>query len=259
MGITCACQKIESEEEIIGKILNNMVLSEIDTLSAYEEFMKCVNDVQQIDYFKFFNYMKKLTGEHHYKHVQYAFFDNLRKKEINNTKRIGLMIIFMSKGSNSIKISTIIKHFEQFYDKRTEMLEFSIQELINDIIDANTENCIAAFRGILSSEQIRSLGDYWKKSRRRKLMYHILVNFDSVKNKYLTNEYYISKNSAEMDQTGEVEKEKDLPRKSHFSEQNTQIIKEFIELSFSHLKGEYIRGWLYEDFLKDRSYEKICV
>ena len=40
MGNTCTCEKIETEEEMIGRIMTSLALKEIDSVSAYENFLK---------------------------------------------------------------------------------------------------------------------------------------------------------------------------------------------------------------------------
>jgi len=38
-----------------------------------------------------------------------------------------------------------------------------------------------------------------------------------------------------------------------------KLTKEFIELSFNKMSGEFIRNWLYDDFLKEQTYENMCI
>lgn len=272
MGITCACTGNENDEEMISRILNKMVLSEIDIIATYDEFRRTMTTDKHIDYFKFFNYMKKIIGEDNaYKQVQYAFFDNLRKREanLNNVKRIGLMLIFLAKGSLFAKITTLTKHFISYYDTSSEKLDSSVQELIVDLIDCNTENCLNSFKKVLDTDSYTNLNEIWSKNRRKKLMYKILVNYDCVKNRKLLgcndklNETEGSFNIVPKINNKEDEQIVQLETSSRetvinkkINEDDLKLIKEFFELSFNQLKGENIRSWLYEEYIKDKKYEE---
>ena len=37
-----------------------------------------------------------------------------------------------------------------------------------------------------------------------------------------------------------------------------KVLKEFFELSFSQLNGEFIRNWLYDEYIKDKPYDNTC-
>ena len=123
MGVMCACEKIESEEEMIGRILASLSLSEIDTCSAYDEFLKCIIDNSKLDYFMYHNFLTKITGDNKYSKVQFSYFKNLNKSDdgAKNIKKIGGRYYFIyQRGNNYTKIDCLYKHFNRFYLKPTD-------------------------------------------------------------------------------------------------------------------------------------------
>lgn len=295
MGINLTCQKAENEEEILFKILNSMNLSEIETKSAYGEFLKCINkDEIYLDFFLFNNYLTKIVGDTSYKKAQTVFFENLRKLDDKkrNIKMIGCQIVYLSKGNNSQKIEQLYEHYKAYY---TSFDEKTVKEFITDIIDANTDNCLTSFRENLGHEGVENMTDIWKKIRKKKLLYHIFLNYESVKMKYHRSPGKIS--IEKMGKTFLLEEEditniavkkcgmKDdivdayekynksqcdvlFKKNFHFDKaekkddnltDDQKVIKEFIELCFSQLSGEYIRTWLNEDYVKEKSYEVNCI
>ena len=117
---TCHCQKIESEQEVIMRILSKMSLCDIETKSVYEEFFKCLNREDGfLDYFLYKTFLNKIVGDNNYKNVQSKFFENLWK--INDSgkksKVIGTVIILLSKGVETTKVETLFKHYSTFYLK----------------------------------------------------------------------------------------------------------------------------------------------
>jgi hypothetical protein len=302
MGITCACQKVESEEETIGRILSTMNLTEIETKCAYAEFSKCINkDDGYLDFFLFKTFISKIIGDNNYKSAQNTFFENLRKMDNNkkNIRRIGAMIIYLSKGSKFSKVNTLYEHFINYYNGFNER---SVKEFLNDLIDTNTDNCILSFRENLGYDGTKNITEIYKKLRKRKLLNYILINYESLKIKYfhfnkglpviqnvtIVAEAHNDKLNNSLDMTDE--KDIDQPRRSiehengcdayerysksqcdllmNFNRSESKgrpenddekIVKEFIELSFNQLSGEYIRNWLYDDYLKEKSYENVCI
>lgn len=301
MGITCACQKGESEEETIVKILSSMNLNDIETKSAYSEFSKCINkEGDFLDYFMFKSFLAKIVGDNNYKAAQTTFFENIRKSDGNkvNIKVIGSLIIYLSKGTNYQKIEMLSEHYETFY---RHFDETSVKSFLSDLVDANTNNCLFAFREQLGKEGIESLVDIWKKVSKRKLVNHVLENYEGIRTKHCLSykspkpkihrlnqsmdmEFEIDgnpnnkdpnmvitfKNNMKEDICEYYEKYNKSQADQFFSSSGfnfnsktlnveQQAIKDFIELSFAQLSGEYIRAWLYEDYLKEKTYENICI
>lgn len=294
MGLTCTCQKIESEEETIMTILSSMNLAEIESKSVYNEFLRCINkDENYLDFFLFRNFLTKIVGENKYKDAQINFFENMRKMNENNIRRIGAMIIYLSKGSTYTKIELLTEHYQAYY-KRFE--DKTVKQFLNDMIESNTDNCLVSFREYLGNESFKMMTEIWRKSRKRKFCQNIYSNFESIKIKYLTDlkspplrisklnnsieietsiasnnannkdanrvitflngkkedicEYYEKNNRSESEQffssgTLSVDSAKT-------SREDFKIVKEFIELSYTQLNGEYIRTWLYEDYSKEK-------
>jgi hypothetical protein len=330
MGMACVCQKGESEEETIIRILSTMHLSDIEVNSAYNEFLKCINqDEKYLDFFLFKNYLNKIIGENNYKHAQMTFFENLRKldKKQANIKIIGTIIIYLAKGNNYQKKEILIEHFEKFYDSFDDL---TVKIFIGDLIESNTNVCLASFKTNLGSDGVEAMSEIWNNARKAKLASNIFQNFESIKSKHIFNyrtpikriekfdksdtikplsltgqmsqfsqldqltqcnqlnqsfendmiisegnpnnkdpnkvitfkntmkedicEYFEKHNKAQSEQFFSSSGFKFNARK--LSEQQ-KVIKEFIDLSFSQLSGEYIRTWLYDDFMREKAVEEM--
>jgi hypothetical protein len=276
---SCQCQKTESEQEVIMRILSKMNLSDIETTSAYDEFFKCLNKEHGfLDYFLYFSYLNKIVGDNNYKNVQLKFFENLWKNDTNgkNSKVIGTMIILLSKGLASTKVEILFQHYSKFYlvyDEKT------VKEFIYDIIDANTDLCINTFRENFGHEISEQMTKIYTKERKRKLMKEIYSNYENVFIKYYhksPNNLKSRKLNSSFDYANIDIKliESDLiPQDDNYFPQlqdkknsvvkkfceNEKIIREFLQLAFNQLSGNYIRSWLEEEHSKDREYESICI
>jgi hypothetical protein len=305
MGVTCACQKIESEEETIGRILSCMSLNEVGVNSAYSEFQKCISkDEDVIEFFSFEAFLAKILGENNYKSAQLTYFTNLRKLEHKkqNIRRIGAMIIYLSKGTHYQKVEALHKHYLQYYNRFEEK---TVKEFIVDLIDCNTEMCLQSFKENIGNEGVKMLNEIWKKQRKRKLILEIYKNYDNVKIKYfhrspqqlaigkveggdklntsiIEEEPVDSKNNSRNLSPNIIATQRDdicdgyekynKSQNDHFylktyvhmdsgknMNDDEKIIRDFIELSFNQLGGEFIRNWLYEDYLKEKTYDNVCI
>lgn len=304
MGIiTGACHRAESEEEIIVRILTSLTLSEIETKSAYSEFLKCMNMKDKfLDYFMFQSYLSHILGESRFKASQSLFFDNLRKiddKQLN-VKLIGAIVIYLSKGSDEEKIKTLVSHYNRFY---RNLNEETVKSFVTDMIEVNTDNCLKAFRDNLGPESVKNLTEVWNKDRKKKLCSHILLNYESVVKKNVPrkrnessmsygsevtrNSTNVMINSPSSLKSQKLNRSFDLEeiiicKKSlFFSSSKTcnkdsdsdvpvkigtmpdidndhDLTKKFLELSFTQLNGDYVRSWLYDNFLKEKSEETVC-
>ena len=185
MGNQCACQKIESEEEILSRIIGNMKLREIETKCVYNQFLNCVDHEDMIiDYFLFSNFISQVIGINFYKLPQTNFFENLRKRSdylYANVKAIGIILILFSAGDENTKINFIVDYYFSFYGKLNEK---TVKEFLGYIIDSQTDNCIFSFREIYSYESIKAFKEIYSRNRRRLLINIIYENFESVKLKY---------------------------------------------------------------------------
>jgi hypothetical protein len=273
MGNACACQKIENEEEFINVILNTMNLSEIETKSAYSEFLKCYNKEDGfIDYFQFKNYLTKIVGEGMYKNYQYNYFEYIRRldKEHHNMKILGIIIIYLSKGTNYQKMIMLYQHYMQFYKYCEEKV---IKEFIRDCINCHTDHCLNAFRDMFDHETLVLMNEFWKKMRKNNLLTEIFNNFISTKKKYSIDsypEYNLKMNNTDsfanvrtgLELTNDISKTQGdfyIKNRVEFIDEKVKfkkeeiIIKEFVELSFIQLSGEYVRTYLYEDHMKEQN------
>jgi hypothetical protein len=268
MGTTCHCQRIDSEEDFLNHLLNSMNLNNIEVKSAYNQFIKCYNkDEGYLDYFLYKNFLNEIVGDGSYREYQLAYFENIRKLDQNNhnVKLLGILIIYLAKGSSYHKIDVLYRHYNTFYclsDDRT------IKEFIRDIINCHTEICLVSFKQILNVQSLRNMTNNWKKGKKLSLLNEIYKNFISIKKKYsewktklsltdsfkpkskfnsevidrhhnYTNcEFYIRNRFNFVDEKFNMSKEE-------------LMIREFIELSFHQLDGQYIRTWLYEESLKE--------
>ena len=275
MGLILTCQKLECEDEILQRILSTMFLTEINCKLAYIEFLKCINKDNTIHYFKFQTFLKLIIGNNIYKLAQKEFFNNLFRNSATSIRVIGTIIIFLSKGSKSDKIELLKTHFNSYYNGLNDN---SIKEFVMDIIDANTDNCIVSFKSNLSVELVKNMCDVYQHKRKRKLEDLILGNYDGVKMKYFnikTNEIDLCQgdelklNNSLIDEDDNIndndvviKNEKamndDLFINEDCSVKSDKMLKEFFELSYSQLNGEFIRSWLYDEYLKDKPYDESC-
>ncbi len=306
MGTNCSCQKIESEEETFMRIFSSMNLTDIETKSAYLEFSKCINiDDGYLDYFLFKNFLSKIVGENNYKTAQICYFENLRKMDNKkqNIKKIGSLIIILSKGSKFQKIESLYEHYLKYYSLFDEK---TVKEFLNDLIEMHTDTCIQSFRENFEYDVIASMTEVYKKLRKRQLLNHLYAYYEKVKIKNLhgpqkkpseklntsfdmenllegkdannVSNMHIMNNINSMNITP-IKKPRDEFQeiferynksqcdsfRSNFTFENKKMdddektIKEFIELTYNHLTGEFMRNWLYEDYLKEKSYENVCI
>ena len=280
MGLILTCQKLECEDEILQRILSTMFLTEINCKLAYIEFLKCINKDNTIHYFKFQTFLKLIIGNNIYKLAQKEFFNNLFRNSATSIRVIGTIIIFLSKGSKSDKIELLKTHFNSYYNGLNDN---SIKEFVMDIIDANTDNCIVSFKSNLSVDLVKNMCDVYQHKRKRKLEDLILGNYDGVKMKYFnikTNEIDLCQGGDELklnnsliddddnnnsnlnDNDVGIKNEKtmndDLFINEDCSVKSDKMLKEFFELSYSQLNGEFIRSWLYDEYLKDKPYDESC-
>jgi hypothetical protein len=234
MGGTCA--KMQDEEETINNIFSQMTLAEIDSSVAYEEFVKCIKD-GKLDFFLFPSYISSITGYNNYQELQNNFLENLRKDN-NAIRKIGSLVIYHSKGSPLDKVKILRKHFKTFYQGE---LEDMTKIYISDIIELNTDHCYETFSKKIGDENMKTLSKIWTAKRKSKLINFIHQNYESTKFKYLKR--------GSKDDILDV----DLPPLNEIT--NLTVIDEFIDLTYMQLTGEYIREWLYQDFMKEHDYK----
>jgi hypothetical protein len=283
MGNTFSCQKVESEEETIDRLFSTMNLNDIDTESAYEEFVKSITN-KKLDLSLFESYLNRIIGDNTYSKVQYKYFNSMSQKHNNseNIKKLGLAIIMLSKGTNETKITCLFNHFNNFYKLQNKItdtfkvLPTLVQEFIMDIIENNTDYCLYAIQSSMEVEYINEIAQVWKKERMKNLFNSIYANFESLNFKY--NKFHSPKKRSLSLIDGNSEEKLREKKKStdiisdkkcitefsyqiadkNYKDESEKIIHEFIELSFGQFIGSYIRNFLYEDYMKERTFEKVC-
>ena len=287
MGNTCTCEKIETEEEMIGRIMTSLALKEIDSVSAYENFLKCIVN-RELDFFSFQNYLNSIVGDNKYSKIQKTYFDNLRKLEggnYENMKKIGIMIISLSKGYNTVKTNLLISHFNYFYLNQlfsnemdtikeeidSNRLIFSLRLFVSDVIECNTQHCLTTCREFMQYDGFKNVSNIWNIKRKRKLVCNILQNIENIEMKFLKNKEELEKYQYSSGDAFKSYKSMNMTEDSDCENENREvkplyvnaiydiiITNEFIELTYPQLNGEYIRNYLYDEYMKERSFEKIC-
>lgn len=287
MGNTCTCEKIETEEEMIGRIMTSLALKEIDSVSAYENFLKCIVN-RELDFFSFQNYLNSIVVDNKYSKIQKTYFDNLRKLEggnYENMKKIGIMIISLSKGYNTVKTNLLISHFNYFYLNQlfsnemdtikeeidSNRLIFSLRLFVSDVIECNTQHCLTTCREFMQYDGFKNVSNIWNIKRKRKLICNILQNIENIEMKFLKNKEELEKYQYSSGDAFKSYKSMNMTEDSEGENENREvkplyvnaiydiiITNEFIELTYPQLNGEYIRNYLYDEYMKERSFEKIC-
>ena len=226
MGNALDCQKIECEQETIQNILSSMNINEIPCKNAYEEYMKCVNSQTEltVDENKYLNYTNALIGHKTYRDAQKDFFKNLPDYK---PKIIGPICVLLAQGSKEEKSKILSEHYNKYYSPE-------IKEYISDICKVQSQYCIDLFKNNLGKDAEDIFTEAYTNQRIMKLTDFILKNYFQVKTKYL------NKNNFQTD-TGNDE----------------LIASEFFDLSIGQLDGEYIRNWLYDEYLRNKNFN--CV
>jgi hypothetical protein len=250
MGVIC--QKLQSEEEIITRIFDSLLLKEIPVQQSYDEFQVCVVK-DELDFFKYFNFVDKVIGSSSYKELQKLFFENLWKESENKLQKIGTLIIILSKGLDKEKLEFLVKHFENCYFTKNDNLkskgvEIAIKIFLEDLIYINTSLCYLTFNGHVGNENMKNHPYIWNEKRKEKLLYSIYQNFESVKHKYQkrkTNELNNLNTRGSSDSIG--------------LDYDSITLKEFFELIETQLDGDFIREWLQDDYMKEKCGDRICI
>lgn len=238
MGNNLDCLGIECEEEIIQRVLSSLPLNELPVKEAYDKYTQCINNENStLDYFKYNDYLLVVIGETKFKQAQYDFFQNLRRSE-DSIGMIGSEIIFLSKGEEEEKITKLTEHYRKYYKS---MHREVIQNFIQSIIEVNTDTCIYSFNSSFGIESSKRMREIYSSVRQKKFNKVIMANYDSLYEKI----YKTSTPSPDQlcfltaDQGDNMDK-------------LVRFVKELMELTYSHLRGEFIRNWLYDEFVKDK-------
>ena len=227
MGNSLKCQNVENGEEIIHKILSTMNIKEIPCTRAYDEFNKCIDynnkeDNIQINKSLYTNYINALIGHNSYRDLQFKFFDSL---QIREPKIIGVIVVLLSQGSKNEKSKLLTEIYNRYYD--------NLKLVLNTVIDVFSSYCVTLFMEPLGKDSVSMLGEVYSEDRIQKLAEKIIGNFNGVQTKYF------SKSVGNNNDYSKIKKINEL------------MLSEFFELSLDQLNGEYMRNWLYEEYLKD--------
>lgn len=245
MGNDLKCHIGESEEEVVEKICSSIPFSEISVKESYEEFKKCIsaNDIgltsstgsinkNTLNYFSYSTFINSVVSSqsNKCKIIHSDYFDNLRRMD-DCIPTIGTIIIMLSNGCKEEKIDYLNENYSNYYGTISSDV---MNKYIKNVITANTNVCIYSFNSTFGFESTKKLNEICSEARKKKLEENIMVNYKSVFDKYYKNE-------TPSPETMRIE-----------NNNNGRIIKEFFELSYSMLQGDYIRGWLSEEYEKDR-------
>lgn len=243
MGIAnCTCKRAELEEELITKIFKSMHLSEQNVKDVYRNFLACIisdsnSDLDinstssssgnksksafgKIDKSLYENFVCKIVSPIQYREAQTDYFETLiqiNDVSINGTKRIGLILIFLSEGEFMEKIDLLEKHIEKYYGK----LDRHFKDFVSDVIDLNTDMCLLSFKNYIGEELHKFLTQVWKKPRKQKLIKKLVHIYDEMK--------------------------ESVPNDNDW---NVHINKYLIS-SYNNLTGESIRNYLHEQYMQD--------
>jgi hypothetical protein len=255
MGATC--QKLSSEDETITNIFNSLLLKDIPVNQSYEEFQQCMcND--DLDFFKYFNYTNKIIGNNLYQDLQKVFFENLWKEKDRRSQKIGILVVALSKSSDSEKIDYILKHLDCYYlvgkdVNKGKAIEIGVKNMLADMIYMHSTLCYNTFRTHVGNDNMKNYVQIWNDKRKEKLMFTIYQNYESVRYKYhrkkMSDGDVRSRNSSDSNNVQEREQ----------VDYESLVLREFLELIETQLDGDFIREWLHEDFMKEKSGDRICI
>lgn len=239
MGNNLDCLGIECEEEVIQRVLSSLPLNDLPVNDAYDKFIQCINTEDlTLDYFKYNDYLLAVIGENKFKQAQYDFFQNLRRHSEDAIGIIGTEIIFLSKGAKEEKISKLTEHYSKYYKSMHREIT---QNFIQNIIELNTDTCIYSFNSSFGIESSKRMREIYSLTRQKKFNKVIMLNYDSLFEKI----YKTSTPNPDQLCFLTVDQGDNMDKLDRFA-------KEFMELTYSYLCGEFIRTWLYDEFIKDR-------
>lgn len=245
------CQLVENDEELINTILKSTNLCEIDCTTAYRKYLTClIPSTSHLEHGEYLKFVYAILGNSKYKLYQERFFTSLRD-EFGDETIIGTIVIFLSKGGKETKIELLIKH----YNSNAAMID--LEHFIKNIIKVNTIHCLNAFQDCIDKGNFQLLNNIYSDYRLEYLCKWIMNNYDEINNK--------SNNKERMTKSYEEIVRSSLKSYNSYSyndhtnlfkdfnyKSNENILKEFFEIVYEELEGEFIRNWLYEDFLKEK-------
>jgi hypothetical protein len=232
-NLACLCRRTDSEEEYISKIFNSMNLRNLEINEIYFEFLNCmIEDKIEIEKDLYNNFLCKIVNPRDYREAQVDYFENLLEingNKINGIKRIGALIIMLSNGSYSDKISYLEKHIYKYYGKSDR----NVKEFISDLVEMNTDICLVSFKKYIDPELYKSVAIIWKKQRKQKLINKIFTIYEELKlnEQKEFNGKYSSTNVKEM----------------------KSLLNIFLNTSYNNLTGESIRAFLYEEYINENN------
>ena len=217
MGNTLKCQKIETEEEIIHQNLTSMNINELPCETVYLEYKKTLLNPSDltIDNNKYNQFTNALIGHKNYTEIQKDFFLNLPEY---NVKILGPILVLLSLGNKTEKSNILTEYYIRYYLPE-------IADFVSDIIKVFTIYCIELFHDKLDKENADKLIEVYNTVRIKRLCDFILNNYYQVKTKYMNKNI-----------------------------KDEKIVHEFFELSLEQLNGDYMRNWLYDDYLKNKEF-----
>ena len=297
MGTMFFCTHNDLEEEAINKFFRDLYIQEIEIEIVYEQFLNCVDKNKMLIKIEFDQFVDTFLKKSHSFYLAHLTYFNvlysIDSNKIVNTRKLGVFLLLLSKGTTKTKVNLLLKHVMTFYDIQGD----GIMELIVDIIELNTKDCLFAFREYMDNESFQMFCyRVFIRKRKKLLINHLLENYLSTlyKHQFLisNNDLVIRKdfsrnkikaktyslNSKDIERgIGSLPKDRnqfDLYNlnNGNYSETEKSLlvtskaiviesltgdyIREYLMLTFSQFQGEYIRNWLFEEFNKER--EHLC-
>lgn len=246
MGINMNCQLVENDEELINNILKSFNLTEIDCTTAYKKYLTCLNSsslrLNNEDYVRFVN---AILGNSKYKEYQERYLISLRE-EFKDETIVGTMVVILSKGNKETKIGLLIDHYH------LNSRQVDLKHFIKDIIKVNSIHCLNSFKDCIDKGNYHLFNNVYSEQRLDYLCRWIMNNYNEINTKYNSK----NKESSNIEETNSIINNISSLNKIKSNDDN-QVLKEFFESIYDQLDGEFIRNWLYEDFLKEKPKIKV--
>ncbi len=124
MGIDYSCQTVESEEEAVNKIYNEMFKKEFKQERLYDNFLKCItygeNEIK-LNHSLFYKFLDLILVDNCYMPIYKEYFNSIiaknNKNDLDKIKKIGLILIEngIGKDNSNKKVKYYTEHFTKFY------------------------------------------------------------------------------------------------------------------------------------------------
>lgn len=250
MGNDVKCQLGESEEEIIERACYLIPFKEYDCYEVYNELKKAIienerpqdkaskNNIKHIQKNsisfnpeKIHKYLEEVINKENnpLKEIHMKYFESILTME-NSVLIMSTILILISKGERDSKA----KFLSELYQKSNKLIDKDcFKYYIKDIIQANTTNCVEAFKELLDrNKNVYKLEIIYNETRKQKLCDYIMSNYNITYNGIY----------------------KDIPISDSIvveDDKSSSFFDKLFDLIVPSIKGDFIRNWLSEEFEKD--------